>query len=187
MLAAGLLAAAPVCVHADATGQLASYVAIPDTSYTWREVRSMRLGKTDLTELVLTSQTWRGIPWKHQLIILRPSTLESGSTQAFLFIHGGRWKPEYENGQTKLPREARIFTKLAETLRAPVAVLRHVPFQPLFHRRQIAHTFCIRIVVGVGRQFIESRLVLPFSRSDSNDCVEAIRGTEAEFGLLRLL
>jgi len=144
MLAAGLLAAAPVCVHADATGQLASYVAIPDTSYTWREVRSMRLGKTDLTELVLTSQTWRGIPWKHQLIILRPSTLESGSTQAFLFIHGGRWKPEYENGQTKLPREARIFTKLAETLRAPVAVLRHVPFQPLFDRREdalIAYTF----------------------------------------------
>jgi PhoPQ-activated pathogenicity-related protein len=144
MLAAGLLAAAPACVHADATGQLASYVAIPDTSYTWREVRSMRLGKTDLTELVLTSQTWRGIPWKHQLIILRPSTLESGSTQAFLFIHGGRWKPEYENGQTKLPREARIFTKLAETLRAPVAVLRHVPFQPLFDRREdalIAYTF----------------------------------------------
>ena len=95
MLAACLLGVTPGWAHADATGQLASYVAIPDASYTWREVRSTRLGKTDLTELVLTSQTWRGIPWKHQLVILRPSTLESGSTQAFLFVHGGRWNPEY--------------------------------------------------------------------------------------------
>ena len=142
MLAACLLGVG--CVHVDATGLLASYLAVPDTSYTWREVGSSHLGKTDLTELVLTSQTWRGIPWKHQLVILRPSTLERGSTQAFLFVHGGRWKPEYENGQAELPREARIFANLAETLRAPVAVLRHVPFQPLFDRREdalIAYTF----------------------------------------------
>jgi PhoPQ-activated pathogenicity-related protein len=131
-------------VRADATGQLAHYVAMPDTSYTWREVRSERLGETEFTELILTSQTWRGIPWKHQLIIIRPKSLDPGATQAFLFIHGGRWKPEYETGQTTLPREARMFAKLAETLRAPVAVLRHVPFQPLFDRREdalIAYTF----------------------------------------------
>jgi len=143
-LAACLLAVAPACVRADATGQLAHYVAIPDTSYTWREVRSDRIGETEFTELILTSQTWRGIPWKHQLIIIRPKSLEPGATQAFLFIHGGRWKPEYETGQTKLPREARIFARLAEALRAPVAVLRHVPFQPLFDRREdalIAYTF----------------------------------------------
>jgi PhoPQ-activated pathogenicity-related protein len=143
-LAACLLAVAPACVRADAAGQLAHYVAIPDTSYTWREVRSERLGQTEFTELILTSQTWRGIPWKHQLIIIRPKSLEPGATQAFLFIHGGRWKPEYETGQAKLPPEARMFAKLAETLRAPVAVLRHVPFQPLFDRREdalIAYTF----------------------------------------------
>ena len=74
-LAACLLAVAPACVRADATGQLAHYVAMPDTSYTWREVRSDRLGETEFTELILTSQTWRGITWKHQLVILRPSTL----------------------------------------------------------------------------------------------------------------
>jgi PhoPQ-activated pathogenicity-related protein len=143
-LAACLLAVAPACVRADATGQLAHYVAIPDTSYTWREVRSDRIGETEFTELILTSQTWRGIPWKHQLIIIRPKSLDRAATQAFLFIHGGRWKPEYETGQTKLPREARIFARLAEALRAPVAVLRHVPFQPLFDRREdalIAYTF----------------------------------------------
>jgi len=143
-LAACLLAVAPACFGADAPGELARFVATPDASYTWREVRSARLGATELTELVLTSQTWRGNIWKHQLVILRPSTLESSSTQAFLFIHGGRWKPEHENGTAALPREARIFARLAETLGAPVAVLRHVPFQPLFDRREdalIAYTF----------------------------------------------
>jgi PhoPQ-activated pathogenicity-related protein len=143
-LAACLLAVAPACVRADATGQLAHYVAIPDTSYTWRESDRSALAKPNSPELILTSQTWRGIPWKHQLIIIRPKSLEPGATQAFLFIHGGRWKPEYETGQAKLPPEARMFAKLAETLRAPVAVLRHVPFQPLFDRREdalIAYTF----------------------------------------------
>jgi PhoPQ-activated pathogenicity-related protein len=138
-----LLLAMPACL-ADTPGDLARYLTAPDPSYGWREVRSGRLGKTEITELILTSQTWRGIPWKHQLVVLRPSTLAESPDQALLFIHGGRWKPEYEMGQTQLPREARIFANLAETLRAPVAVLRHVPHQPLFDRREdalIAYTF----------------------------------------------
>src|SRR5262245_22651311 len=143
LLAAGFFAL-PAQVRADASGELARYLAAPDASYAWREVKSSRLGATEVTQLVLTSQTWRGIPWKHQLVILRPSTLERSATQAFLFIHGGRWRPEYETGEVELPREARIFARLAETLRTPVAVLRHVPFQPLFDRREdalIAYTF----------------------------------------------
>jgi PhoPQ-activated pathogenicity-related protein len=144
LLAAGLLALAPAQARADASDQLASYLAAPDASYAWREVKSSRLGATEITELALTSQTWRGIPWKHQLFLLRPATLDRSSRQAFLFIHGGRWRPEYEQGLTELPREARIFARLAEEMRAPVAVLRQVPFQPLFDRREdalIAFTF----------------------------------------------
>lgn len=144
LLGAALLALVPAQARADASGELARYLAAPDASYAWREVQSSRLGATEVTQLVLTSQTWRGIPWKHQLVILRPSTLERSATQGFLFIHGGRWRPEYETAQVDLPREARIFARLAETLRAPVAVLRHVPFQPLFDRREdalIAYTF----------------------------------------------
>jgi PhoPQ-activated pathogenicity-related protein len=63
----------------------------------------------------------------------------------FLFIGGGRWKPEHENGyQGALPRSAQIFVKLAETMRAPIAVLGQVPFQPMYDRREdalIAYTF----------------------------------------------
>lgn len=71
--------------------------------------------------------------------------MDTSSGQVFLFIGGGRWKPEYENGfQGPVPREALIFAKLAETLRAPIAVLGQVPYQPMFERREdalIAYTF----------------------------------------------
>lgn len=144
-LAACLLAVAPACARAESPGELARYVAAPDASYAWREVNSRRVGSAEVTELVLTSQTWRDIPWKHYMVLVRPPNVDASSQQVFLFIHGGRWKPEYENGfQGALPPQARIFARLAETLRAPVAVLMQVPFQPLFDRREdalIAYTF----------------------------------------------
>jgi PhoPQ-activated pathogenicity-related protein len=129
---------------ADASGELAKYVESADASYGWREVSSGRLGTADYHELILTSQTWRGVEWKHQLVLIRPANVEPSSRQAFLFIHGGRWKPEYEAGLDRLPREARLFERLANTLRAPVIILRQVPFQPMFERREdalIAYTF----------------------------------------------
>src|SRR4029453_7259574 len=111
----------------------------------WNEVKSRRVGSARVTELILTSQTWRGIPWKPHLVLIHPSNVDRSSNQLFFFIHGGRGKPEYENGfQGALPREASHFVKLAETLRAPIAVLRHVPYQPRFERREdalIAYTF----------------------------------------------
>jgi PhoPQ-activated pathogenicity-related protein len=136
----------PAFADGVARAGLAGYVAAPDASYGWRQVKSRQLGATEVTELLLNSQTWRGIPWKHQLIVFRPPNVEPATRQAFLFIHGGRWKPEYESDGygDGLPREARIFARLAGTLRAPVVVLRQVPFQPLFERREdalIAYTF----------------------------------------------
>lgn len=125
---------------------LAGYAARIDPSYHWREASSGRIADTEYVELILTSQTWRGIPWKHQLFVLRPSRMSADSRQALLFIHGGRWKREYEaeRSQADLPREARLFAELAETLRSPIGVLRQVPHQPLFERREdalIAYTF----------------------------------------------
>jgi PhoPQ-activated pathogenicity-related protein len=144
-LAVCLLWLTPLHARANSQGELARYIAAPDASYAWQEVNSRRVGSARITELILTSQTWRGIPWKHHLVLIRPPNVDRAVTQAFLFIHGGRWKPEYENGfQGAMPREAAHFVKLAETLRAPIAVLRHVPYQPMFERREdalIAYTF----------------------------------------------
>jgi PhoPQ-activated pathogenicity-related protein len=127
-------------------GALAAYVARPDSSFGWREVASGRVGSAEYVEYLMTSQTWRGIPWKHQLFVLRPANMTRDSRHGLLFIHGGRWKPEYEaeRRQAQLPGEALLFARLAEAIGGPVAVLRQVPFEPIFDRREdalIAHTF----------------------------------------------
>jgi PhoPQ-activated pathogenicity-related protein len=130
----------------DDSGALADYVSRPDASFAWREAATGRVGGATYVELLMTSQTWRGAPWKHQLFVLRPANMSEGANRALLFIHGGRWKEEYETpgARAALPREAILFARLAEALRAPVGVLRQVPNGPLFERKDdalIAYTF----------------------------------------------
>ena len=71
VLAACFLVVAPAGARADSPGELARYIATPDASYTWREVNSRRIGSAEVTELVLTSQTWRDIPWKTSSVARR--------------------------------------------------------------------------------------------------------------------
>ncbi len=120
--------------------ELEAYVAQEDASFGWREISSGRVGEVEYTEYLLTSQTWRGIEWKHQFFLLRPATMQASVRSALLFVHGGRWKPEYESERTatELPREARHFARLTQAIGAPVGVLRQVPFQPMFERREDA-------------------------------------------------
>jgi PhoPQ-activated pathogenicity-related protein len=128
------------------SGALASYVARPDKSLAWQEVDSGTVGNVQYAEYLLTSQTWRGIQWKHQLFVLKPANMVRDERHGLLFVHGGRWKPEYEGerGRTQLPSEALLFARLAESIGAPVGVLRQVPFAPMFDRTEdalIAYTF----------------------------------------------
>ena len=58
-LALCLLWLAPLPARATSQGELARYIAAPDASYAWQEVNSRRIGSARITELVLTSQTWR--------------------------------------------------------------------------------------------------------------------------------
>lgn len=157
--------------------ELAAYVARPDASFGWREVTKGPVGAGEYVEYLLTSQTWRGNPWKHQLFVLRPANIAHDVDQGLLFIHGGRWKPEYdaERKVADLPREAHLFARLAETIRAPVAVLRQVPFQPLFERREdalIAYTFDQYLQTGES----DWPLLLPMVKSASRamDAVQDI-------------
>lgn len=113
---------------------LEAYIAKKDGSYRWKQVRQSKLGSLDYAELILTSQTWRDITWKHQLRIIKPSSVPADCKQAVLIIAGGRWRDELENPTREFrpPREAALFTAVAEQLKTPVAVLQHVPFQPMF-------------------------------------------------------
>lgn len=101
--------------------------------YHWEAVDQSELGGNQVTLIALTSQQWRGIEWQHQLWLIDP-TQGRGASQALLFIAGGSW-PRAGEPSHDLPREASWFAALAQALGAPVAVLRQVPFQPLFDGR----------------------------------------------------
>jgi PhoPQ-activated pathogenicity-related protein len=157
------------------TGPLADYVAKKDDAYKWKKSRSGKLGPASYAELILTSQKWRDITWKHQLFIIKPSTVDEESRHAVLFITGGSWSDALEKqapAELKLPKEGALFASIAEHLRAPVAVLLHVPHQPILGGKKedaaISYTF---------EQFLRTRdpewpLLLPMVKS-------AVRGMDA--------
>jgi PhoPQ-activated pathogenicity-related protein len=127
------------------TRPLFDYVAKVDDSYSWTYVDSTQFGGTEIAELLLTSQTWRGKHWKHQLFLIKPERIATG-TQALLIIGGGRWREALDDPQrlSDLPKEAELFASLAEYLETVVVVIAQVPFQPLFDRSEdqlIAYTF----------------------------------------------
>ncbi|MBI4576151.1 MAG: PhoPQ-activated pathogenicity protein [Planctomycetes bacterium] len=127
---------------------LHAYVARPDDSFHWERRAEQDLDGITLVELRLVSQTWRGIPWKHRLFVVRPPELRHPE-QGLMLIEGGSWKDSYE-GEPR-PEEFRgrkeweYAREVAERLGMPVAILLNVPFQPLFDGRKedalIAHTF----------------------------------------------
>ena len=94
------------------------------------------VGKLKWVELSLTSQTWKGTVWRHQLFVIRPSEIRDAE-QAIMLIDGGGWDdslaaPPADGKEAKLTPEAAILRKVAERVKSPVAVLRQVPFQPIF-------------------------------------------------------
>ena len=124
---------------------LADYVAKPDASYGWVLKRTGRVLAAEYAELILTSQTWRDVVWKHQLFVVRPHSMPPDVKHALLFISGGSWRDDIETGVGNVPGDAQLYVTLAEVLKAPIAVLLHVPHQPIFGGKYedaaIAHTF----------------------------------------------
>ena len=124
-----------VAAETPPAGPLARYVAKPDGAYRWQVRRRGKLMRTEYVELTLTSQLWRGIHWKHQLFVIKPSTVTADGAHGMLCIAGGSWREEYARAPTtdeSLPGEAALFANLAEALKTPVAVLLQVPHQPIF-------------------------------------------------------
>lgn len=128
---------------------LADFVATPGSSIDWEVRASGRAGENSrYAELIFTSQTWRDTRWRHQLYLIRPDNIAGNPTQGLFLIDGGHWHPSLDqprNGGEGLPENAELFITIAEHLRAPLVVLRQVPFQPMFggltEDRLIAHTF----------------------------------------------
>ena len=142
---------------------LIDYIGRPDPSFAWRLVRTGQTGAPGVHTLWLRSQTWRGIPWTHQLVVILPDGEAVSDTCLLLLAGGGNRNGEPDWVDDEPTREA-----LRETARrtmSPVAVLGQVPNQPLFEGRRedglIAHTF---------RRFLDTGdpdwpLLLPMTKS----------------------
>jgi PhoPQ-activated pathogenicity-related protein len=152
---------------AAADSPLHAYIAKPDDSFRWVKRREGSLAGVSYAELTLTSQKWKNITWCHQLFVLKPAELTSAS-QGLLLIAGGRWRDELAaapRGEEPLPREATMLALAAAKLKSPIAVLLHVPQQPILdgmvEDQIIAYTF---------EKYLDTRdgewpLLLPMTKS----------------------
>lgn len=151
---------------------LMRYLAEPDAAFGWTEVRQEPLGGATVAELLLTSQTWQGFDWQHQLFLIRPARLTQPH-QALLMIDGGSWPSTARpTGSDRLPGLLTPLALAAEQLGSPIAVLRQVPHQPLLGGLRedalIAETF-VRYQRGEGENW---PLLWPMVKS-------AVRGMDA--------
>ena len=136
---------APVSAADEDPSPLVAYLANGDPTYDWVKQDEGGVVAASYVELTLTSQTWRGSPWRHQLFIIKPAILDEEATHALLFIAGGKWEEPDGDAGAELPSDVLLYAGIASLLRTPVAVLRQVPFQPLFDGKTedelIAFTF----------------------------------------------
>ncbi len=111
---------------------LQHYLDNGDKTYSWKVVDTYDVKGVKAYDLILTSQTWRGIVWKHQLTILVPAEVKYND--ALLYITGGSINDKGEpNMKSHDDSSTLMFAKIAATDKAVVAIVRQTPNQPLFN------------------------------------------------------
>ncbi len=117
-----------------AENALKDYVSRPDPTYAWKKADTSTTDGFIATRLELVSQDWRGNPWTHQLLVVRPPEVRNKDI-ALLFITGdGDVKKQFETLRTLATRAGAI-----------AAIVNRIPNQPLFDGKEedalIAYTF----------------------------------------------
>jgi len=132
-LLAGLVLPAPA--------DLFSYVKRPEAVYRWELTDQKPNVMGTVYDLHLVSQVWQGITWEHRLQIVRPNNLDYPDT-AILLITGGGGSDQ----------ETQVALLLANAAKMPMAILYHIPNQPLFDGKRedalIAYTFAKYLQTG---------------------------------------
>jgi len=127
---------------APTSGPLADYVAAADGSTEWTRIAGGDFAACRFVAAELVSQTWRGLPWRHQLAVCMPPTLAVERPPVLLWIDGGSTP---EGAVTPPAKQLPVIAAIAEAAGLPTAVVRQVPNQPLEGGRReddlIAHTF----------------------------------------------
>jgi PhoPQ-activated pathogenicity-related protein len=109
------------------------YLLNGDTSYHYELKDSGKIGNTTTYQLLLTSQKWKGITWRHQLTVMVPSQLQYKG--ALLIVSGGSNTNEQPNWSTRDGLWP-VAAQMAETNHSIVAILKQTPNQPLMEGRK---------------------------------------------------
>jgi PhoPQ-activated pathogenicity-related protein len=92
----------------------------------------------------LTSQTWKGVAWEHELSLFMPAAARD-TGRMLLWIDGGSERTVPRDGAVEPPAGMQTLAAVAAAAGLPAAVVRQVPFQPMFGDLRedglIAHTF----------------------------------------------
>lgn len=109
---------------------LQRYLDNGDATFSWEIKDTYDIGDAKAYVLLLTSQKWRDIIWRHQLTILVPK--ENKYDGALLFITGGSVKDGMPNWTDRNEKLHIRMAEVANKNKAIVAVIRQTPNQPLF-------------------------------------------------------
>ncbi len=109
---------------------LQSYLNNGDAAFNWEVKDTYDIGNTKAYVLLLTSQKWKDIVWKHQLTVIVPGEIKYDG--ALLFITGGSIKNGMPNWAGKDDKVHAGMAKIADKNKTIVAVIRQTPNQPLF-------------------------------------------------------
>ncbi|RRB06304.1 PhoPQ-activated protein PqaA family protein [Larkinella rosea] len=103
---------------------LPQFVNASDSTFTWNLTLRVNSPQGTFIALSLQSQTWRTIPWKHQLYIFFPAS--TSSQTGFLTL-----QMDFDANQAQAGLQ-----QLAQATGVPCAILCDIPNQPLFDGKE---------------------------------------------------
>lgn len=164
-----------------AIGPLAEYAHAADPATRLDAIDAGEFAGGSWRTLRLVSQRWRGVEWSHELSMYRPAGA-GGATMLFGIDGGGSAKIPTK-GPLPITDTIRLLATVAEAANMPAAIIRQVPYQPMFdglvEDGLIAHSF---------EQFVRTGdpswpLLLPMVKAAVEGMHAAGRVARAEWGI----
>jgi PhoPQ-activated pathogenicity-related protein len=161
-----------------AGGVLADYVHRADPATRFEVLAHGSLPEAEWLTGRLVSQSWQGVEWTHELSLAVPHGFDRGDAPMLLWIDGGSSGRLPQEGGAGPTDATRVVAMLAAAAGLPAAVVRQVPYQPMFdglvEDGLIAHSFGEYVRTGDPTW----PLLLPMVKS----AVEAATAADAAFG-----
>ena len=111
---------------------LSDYIHNGDTSFQWTVIDSTQVADVTAYRLLLRSQTWRGIPWMHEMVVVVPQRVKH--SEALLHLTGGG--EDEQTGEIRYhdwnDGTIQAVGQMAHNCQAVTAIVWQVPRQPLF-------------------------------------------------------